>query len=349
MSKVRAIVLGCALSIGWLGPVRPFALELPAALAATDQEKAGARALAEQAIDAFNKGQFGQAVDLLQRAETLVHSPGHWLYTGRAYVKLGKLVLAQEAFLKAEREPLTDSSPDAFRAAVADASAELEVLRPRIAKVTVDLVGVERSAATVTVDGHAVPSALLGVQMPVDPGERKFQATAPGMLPANQSLIIAEGATSQVTLTLQPTAQAAPTAVPEVVPTQPQAAHESSPNSLFLYGGIGAAVLGAGAIVGGYLNYQVGNDRKAGADSIFQACNPRGTCETSGDSAVIDDLDSRAEGRWYTGVGLMALGGLLVAGGTTLMVLSFQDSQGEAALTVKPWATANGMGVNGTF
>ncbi len=108
MSKVRAIVLSCALTTSWLGAVGPLAITQ--AQAATDEEKAGARALAEQAIDAFNKGQFAQAVDLLHRAESLVHSPGHWLYMGRAYVKLGRLVLAQEAFLKAEREPLSDVS-----------------------------------------------------------------------------------------------------------------------------------------------------------------------------------------------------------------------------------------------
>lgn len=351
MSKVRAIVLGCALTTSWLGPAGPMALS--SASAATDEEKAGARALAEQAIDAFNKGRFEQAVDLLRRAETLVHSPGHWLYMGRAYVKLGRLVLAQEAFLKAEREPLSDDSPEAFRAAVADASTELETLRPRIAKVTIDLVGVERSLATVKVDGAAVPSALVGVPMPVDPGERQFQATAPGMLPASQSLMVAEGASTQITLTLQPdpavNANASGEAPPASEPTPGSPDASESTKDLLLYGGIGAAVLGAGAIVGGYLNYQLGNPRKDQADELFEECDPRGTCETSGQAAIIDDLDSRAKGRWYTGIGLMSLGGVLVAGGATMIVLSFQDSSGETALSISPWATQNSIGINGTF
>jgi hypothetical protein len=349
MSKVRVIALGCALATSWLGPVKPFALELPSALAATDEEKAGARALAEQAIDAFNKGQFEQAADLLRRAETLVHSPGHWLYMGRAYVRLGRLVLAQEALLKAEREPLSDASPEAFRAAVADASAELEALRPRIAKVTVDLIGVERSTATVTIDGNAVPSALIGVPMPVDPGERTFQASAPGMLPASQSVQVAEGARTQVTLNLQPDGSASASLVSAPPPPiRSTEGRKTSPDSLLLYGGMGAAVVGVGAIVGGYLNYQLGNDPGDRAEALYQECNPNKSCgEDQRDR--IDDLDARARGRWYTGIGLMSLGGLLVAGGATSMVLSFHEPSGQTALTLAPWATANSVGLNGTF
>lgn len=341
-------MLSCALSTSWFGSGGPGLVS--SAAAATDEEKAGARALAEQAIDAFNKGRFEQAVDLLRRAETLVHSPGHWLYMGRAYAKLGRLVLAQEALLKAEREPLSDASPEAFRAAVAEASTELEALRPRIARVTVDIQGVQRDAATVTVDGAAVPSALVGVPMPVDPGERHFRASAPGMLPASDNLTVAEGANTQLTLTLRPdaSAQGAASRPTDTPPPPPPVADDSS-RALYLYGGIGATVLGAGALVGGYFNYQKGNPRRDQADALFAACNPNKNCEETGQGKIIDDLDDRAKGRWYTGIGLMSLGGVLVAGGVTLIVLSFQDPSGETAWTLSPWATANSVGLNGTF
>lgn len=348
MSRVRAIVLGCAMTASWLGLQGPLAVGPRTAHAATDEEKAGARALAEQAVEAFNDGEYERAVDLFRRAETLVHSPGHWLYMGRAYVKLGRLVLAQEAFLKAEREALNDSSPEAFRVAVADASSELEALRPRIAKVTVTVSGVEPSTASVTVDGAPVPSALIGVPMPVDPGERTFEVSAPGMLTESQALTIAEGGRESITLELHPIGIT--TTAPQEQPIPPPAQDaETAPNGAFLYAGIGAFVLGAGAVVGGYLNYQKGKPLRDRADELFGDCNPKGTCKSSGMSTRIDDLDSRAKGRWYTGIGLMGLGGLLLAGGTTLVVLSFQDSNGETALTVSPWATADSIGLNGTF
>lgn len=348
MSRVRAIVLGCALTASWLGLEGPLNGGSRTALAATDQEKAGARALAEQAVEAFNDGQYERAIDLFRRAETLVHSPGHWLYMGRAYAKLGRLVLAQEALLKAAREPLNDSSPDAFRIAVADASSELEALKPRIAKVTVTLSGVEPSNASVTVDGAQVPSALIGVPMPVDPGERTFEASAPGMISQSQSLTISEGGRESITLTLQPSATA-PTDSKRSPANTPSPNADTALNSTYLYAGIGAFVLGAGAGVGGYLNYRKGVPLKEKADALHDECNPKRTCKSSGMRPIIDDLDRRYRGRLYTGIGLMSLGGLLVAGGVTLVVLSFQDSTGEAALTVSPWATADSIGLNGTF
>src|SRR5690606_22074983 len=131
-----------------------------------------------------------------------VHSPTHWLYIGMAQAKLGRLVLAQEAFLKASREPIDESSPEAFRVVVQTAQTELEALKPRLAKVTVRLVGVEPSTATVRVDGNQVPSALVGVPMPVDPGERVFEASAPGMLTATKNLVVAEGTSADLELVL---------------------------------------------------------------------------------------------------------------------------------------------------
>lgn len=327
------------------------------AFAATDEEKAGARALAEQAIqEAYPRGQYEQTIDLLRRAEALVHSPTHQLYIGMAHAKLGRLVLAQEAFLKASREPLTDSSPEAFRAAVAAANNELEALKPRIAKVTLQLTGVEPSTATVTVDGTAVPSALVGVPMPVDPGERQFQATAPGMLTATQKLVLTEGSSTNVDLALVPDPNAATAAGGLGTAGQLGGPEDSGPTDgggtstkqILLYSGIGGAVLGVGGLVGGYLVYAGGDDPASNADYLYQQCNPG--CTTAEQNSITA-WDEEANNARVPGQILMGAGGVFLAAGATLIVLSVLSDEPaqQSGISVNPWVSLTGAGLSGAF
>src|SRR5690606_35855778 len=152
--------------------------------------------------------------------------------------------------------------PEAFRVVVQTAQTELEALKPRLAKVTVRLVGVEPSTATVRVDGNQVPSALVGVPMPVDPGERVFEASAPGMLTATKNLVVAEGTSADLELVLVED-PAAPLTGADAngsnTPVGVEASTEgTSTKDILLYSGIGGAVLGAGGLLGGYLLYASG-------------------------------------------------------------------------------------------
>ena len=72
-------------------------LSVRPAFAASDEEKAGARAAATQGQAAYEKKNWAEALDLFTRAESLVHSPVHLLYKARALVQLGQLVKAREA------------------------------------------------------------------------------------------------------------------------------------------------------------------------------------------------------------------------------------------------------------
>lgn len=329
--------------------------------AATDEEKAGARALAEQAIqEAYPQGQYEQVIDLLRRAEALVHSPTHWLYIGMAQAKLGRLVLAQEAFLKASREPIDESSPEAFRVVVQNAQNELEALKPRLAKVMVRLVGAEASTATVRVDGNQVPSALVGVPMPVDPGERVFEASAPGMVPATKSLVVAEGTSADLELVLVEDPSAA---VPSADPNGGSSAtvgmdagtNGTSTKDILLYAGIGGAVLGAGGLLGGYLLYASGDDPRSQADALYASCHqPQHGRECSAlQRDQITAWDEDADSAQVPGKILMGAGGVLLAAGATLIVISVlsddKPTQARDGLSVTPWVSVNGAGVFGSF
>ncbi|MBM4364217.1 MAG: hypothetical protein FJ104_16175, partial [Deltaproteobacteria bacterium] len=156
--------------------------------AATDEEKAGARAAAVEGVKAYGEGRWADVVDMFSRAEALVHSPMHQLYIGRANLKLGKLVLAREALLKASRERVEADSPPAFQRAKDEAAVELATLEPRIPYLTVKLEGGTSAEVTVTMDGAKVPAPLVGVPRPVDPGEHRFEASGPGV--SGQPLVV---------------------------------------------------------------------------------------------------------------------------------------------------------------
>lgn len=357
MRTRRALALSCVFSIALSTAPHLFLPTAGVALAASDEEKAGARALAEQALqEAYPQGQYEQAINLLRRAEALVHSPTHWLYIGMAQAKLGRLVLAQEALLKAAREPLSDASPEAFRGAVAAAHHELEALKPRIARVTIQLSGVEASEAAVTVDGSPVPSALVGVPMPVDPGERQFQATAPGMTPAVRSLVVTEGSNFDLELSLTPDANAATTTAGEnssLTLTDSDVSNRaanSDTKQILLWSGIGGAVLGVSGLIGGYLVYKGGDDPKAKANEYFSECNPRGCSAQEVD--LVTSWDNQADDSYIPGQILMGAGGLFVAAGATLIVLSIltdDTPQQQGNVRVTPWMSLNSAGLSGTF
>src|SRR5215213_7964423 len=99
---------------------------------ADDTERATARSAAQQGIAAVLDGRYSEGVDLLERAESMVHAPTHLLYLARGYEKLGKLVRARETYLKLTKEELKPSAPKAFRDAQAASVSELARLEPRI-------------------------------------------------------------------------------------------------------------------------------------------------------------------------------------------------------------------------
>src|SRR6185436_19113937 len=117
------------------------------AQAQSDQERAGARAAATEGLSAMSQQRWADAVDLFQRAESLVHAPTHLLYLARAYVKLGKLVQGREAYIKTTKENLAPTAPQPFRDAQVEAGRELAALEPRLAYITVKVQGEGKNVA----------------------------------------------------------------------------------------------------------------------------------------------------------------------------------------------------------
>ena len=327
--------------------------------AASEDVKAGARAAATQGEAAFQAKHWAEALDLFTRAESLVHSPVHLLYKARALVQLGQLVKARETYLSVARDEASGSSAAAAKAREA-ASKEGATLEPRLANLTVKLEGPGAADATVTMDGAKVPSALVGLARPADPGQHTLQASGNGVQSDAQSVSLKEGGAATITLQLKALPGAAPVGMP--APAQPAAVSppkttgavdigtsgepKGSGNGLrtasYVALGVGVAGLAVGTVFGlrAKGKYRDANELCKNEDPCTLStadANQREQFGKSADSAKTMSI-----------IGFVA-GGVGVAAGATLFILSQKKETEPAHAELHPWIGLGSVGLSGRF
>ncbi len=331
----------------------------------SDADKASARALAQQGQDALDKRDFATAADRFARAGELVHAPTLALGLARAQVGLGKWIAAEETYYRLLHEPVPAGAPPAFTRAIADARKDLAALEPRVPSVTIVVKGAP--AATVTLDGAALPSAVLGVPRPVDPGKHVVRAEADGFAPGQSTFTVAERKNEAVTLTLEhgraapPTPTPTPTppvvatrppegtppvvgATPPAGPTAPPTPPETPPPAASggslrrTLGFVGLGVGGAGLILGGV----TGGLAIPKHNALDKAC-PDGLCTR----AQADAVGNYHLFTTLSTAGFIA-GGVLAASGLVL-VLTAPRRAAPASVGVAPVIGAGFAGAKGWF
>lgn len=308
-----------------------------------DDARAGARAAATAGVRAMNEGRWADAMTLFAKAEALVHAPPHLLYFARASVKLGKLVQANEAYVKIMRETLPSNAPKAFVDAQAAAAEEQPKVEQSLPRLTVVVEGDKASEAHVTVNGEAFPQALIGIPAPHDPGDLVLEAVAPGWRSKKEKLTLKEGERQTVKLKLS--IQDA-TAMPAPLEPTPEPA---APKTGLKVGGwitVGIGVVGLGA--GTYFLIDNRNNREA-ANAL---CNlPNNVCPSSQRSTIqsYDSTANTSEILSWIGYGV---GGAGVVLGVVMLVLSRRGSSEAAppkAAVVHPWFGLGSVGLSGSF
>lgn len=171
--------------------------------AQSDANRAAARALAEDGIGLQQQGKFAEALDKLQRAQSLVDAPTHLLHIAECQAALGKVVEASETYRKLARTNLADNAPAAFKKAQEAGAAELSALEPKIPWLEIDVKPANVAGLSVTLDGTPVPPALIGVERPANPGAHEIEASAPGYAPATAKVTLASAAHEKVSLALR--------------------------------------------------------------------------------------------------------------------------------------------------
>jgi len=323
----------------------------------SDAERAGARAAATAGVEAFDAERWQEAVDYFLRAESIVHSPVHLSYIGRARAQLGQLVLAREALMKVVHEQAT--SPAAERAKE-DAETTLAQIEPRIPALTIKVDGALGREVQVTVDGAALLPALIGIPGPVDPGKHVVVASA-GTARTEQEVVLSEAEAKTITLLLPPPTagdDAVPVAAGDQAPAPAESGASSKKGGLVVGSivGFGVGAIGIGLGVGFGL---MASDKNEQASQL--CLDETGTRSCSGLAANdpvavrVQELDgAAADARTASTVAFVA-GGVSLAVGTTLLLLSLKPKRAEVGtihfkgVGLRPVVALDYLGVAGTF
>jgi hypothetical protein len=175
----------------------------------------------------------------------------------------------------------------------------------------------------------------MGSKQPVDPGKHMLHAAAPGFLPADLSVTVAEGQSLPVTLELRPDGDAAQGPAPVAAPASGGAWPVTKTTGVALMG-----VGGLGVVIGGVLL----GVAKSKYDDLSAACPGHAGCAPS--------LSGELSSYHATGgaaIGSLILGGLALATGIALFVTAPKRASPPTGRFVTPTLGVGHAGLAGAF
>ena len=335
---------GYARSVRWPLLVSCFSLTLSLAVGSAqaqsdeDANRAAARALGEAGIAAFNAGDYVIALDKLSRAHELVGLSTTGLWMARSLVKVGRWVEASEQYLAVTRMTLPEDASELHRNALGEAARERQELLPRIPQLTLRIDGLPAgSAPEVSIDGVAVPGALIGAARPTNPGDHQVQARAGGQQQSAQ-VSLGEGERRTVAIRFEGLATAPapdPNAAPPADPAPEQPPDGATGSTQRILGWVAVGLGGAGLVVGGVTGGMAVGERSTLSDECpDKECGPD----------QHDQVDSYETLRVVSSVGFIA-GGVLAAAGVVLLITAPDDAEQSATWFLGPGS----VGLTGRF
>lgn len=319
-------------------------------------DRTTARRLAIEGQIALKKGDFDTAADRFERANELVPAPSILVRLARARVGQGRLVEAYEIYRTIIRDGVEPDMPKAFKRALEEAKQEVTLVEPRLAWVSINVVGADPNAVEVTLNGSVIPSAALGAQRPVDPGVLKLRATADGYHPAEAEVQLAEGQhLPAVELRMVPLPKPEPALV-EVSPAQPVMTADGGEPSFISQSTLGYIALGvggAGLAIGSVTGIIAMNRHSEITDLPCSSVDLDGACRIDDPSPTADrlralrhdfDIFATAATTGFVAGGVLAATGLLL-----LLTAPDEDAASSAGPSVQPYVGLGQLGAVGTF
>lgn len=286
--------------------------------AAQGSNKAAAEALYQQAVKLFKAEQFGDAAEKFDASQKLDPAIGTLLYLGDCYEKLNKKASAWAAFKEAASlaQSRNDDREKTAEVRAAALLPQVSHLVVRVADVSLALPGF-----VLRRDGVEMPPGTLGAPLPMDAGKVELQATATGHTAWTQTVNIPDGG-KEITVDVPALAPAgstvepspAPVPVPTPVPPSDDGADQGGGNTGLLIAGIAVTVLGLGGMAAGSA---FGLEARNARDDSLERCRTERFCTPEG-VALREDAQDAATISTITFI----VGGVLTAGGVTLLVLS---------------------------
>ena len=150
--------------------------------------KAAAEAIFEQGKLLMQSGDYQQACVKLEASRKLDEGIGTMLYLADCYEKVGRTASAWALFKEAASIAGAQNQDSRQKLATQRARA----LEPGLVKLTIDVVQKNESLLGFEVrnDGVTVPPAQYGAPVPVDPGEHRIEASAPGKRSFNEVVTV---------------------------------------------------------------------------------------------------------------------------------------------------------------
>ena len=289
-----------------------------------DASRAAGRQLGYEGVNAYTAGDYETASERLERAYAILRVPTVGLWSARSLARLGKLVAASERYQEVGRLPLPDVESEVHKKAQSDAQEERAALLPRLAHLRIVVSTTPASSPSfVTLDGQKLPAAVIGTELPVDPGTRHLELHM-GERTTASDVTVAEGESQSVELALAD--EVVPAPVPPPVHEAPVAREPAQGSTMrtagWITAGVGAAGVVFGAIMGGIA---ASEDARLG-----DVCRD-GVCPTRETDAV----DAYQSQRTLSIVGLW-VGGAAVAAGIVLVLVAPRPARASVSMTVGP-------------
>jgi hypothetical protein len=186
-------------------PPAEVAAEAPAPTMSESERKAAARAAYMEGAQLQEKGNAVEALARFEAAQKLFDAPTHQLHIAQTLAATGRLVEAQEMYESLSRRELGGGAPEAFRTAQERGKQELVALRPRIPTLRIRVEPAPRtlSKLVIKVNDRPMPTELVGIARPVNPGAYSITAAAAGYRTAGPVAVqLAEGGEKTIDLKL---------------------------------------------------------------------------------------------------------------------------------------------------
>lgn len=331
--SIRSLCLAAFCLVTWSGAAHSVSAQT------SPNDKALAESLFDRGLELMKLGKDEEACQTLERSQAVEPGVGTMLYLAECYEKLGRTASAwamyREASSLAQEQGQTERAKKGATRA--------ENLQASLSKLTLVPPRETIPGLLITRNGNVVPAVALGVPVPVDPGEQKLTAAAPGYAPWSTSVDLpANGARLVVDVpSLQPLPPAqvapAPALVAQSEPTQaapvaasspPAAATHDTPRATFhkplayVLGGVGVVTLG----VGSYFGIRAISENGKADD----AC-PNGRCTGEG-----IEHDEAARSAATAANVLMASGAALLAAGVVIYLVRPREDSVQVALSTGP-------------
>jgi hypothetical protein len=314
-------------------PATSFAQAPPAAAQPSQPSPAdleSARELFKEGREARQSGDLRRALERFKAAHAYGQTPVTGLELGRTHMQLGELVEAREVLLSVARMKVQSDEGEKSVAARTEASDLAEDVKKRVPTLAVKLSGAGPDAPQVTVDGFAVPVVGLTSIRKANPGKHVVVARV-GTREETRNVELEEGKTQDLAIDFGGAPGAGSSTA--VLPPKPEGGRVISP---VVWVGLGVGVVGiAVGSVGGVL--ALGK-----ASKVKDACT-----DTRCPPSAEDNVTSGRTSATISTIGFAVGGAGLAAAAVGYFFLS--KPRASSGLTVAPFLTAGGAGLDGSF